>query len=103
MKVQYNKTEKEYDILNGAASGEVIRPVGSLELYLVADENGISNVFTDNTNIIDERIWNPQNIERDYRYSELIAVVRISDGAIGFMLNTTKIESLDCTLLVEEE
>ena len=97
MKVEYSN-EKNVKALGYADCGAVVRPANSLELYIVANYEGMSDVI--HCDADSDYVHNPQNVECIGPY-DLEMVISVQDGCVYFMPSATKVEIMDCKLLVE--
>lgn len=97
MKVEYTNN-KNVKMLGYVDGGSVVRPINSLELYLVADYEGMSDVI--HCDMDSDYIENPQNVKCNGTF-DLEMVISLNDGSVYFMPSATKVEVIDCKLLVE--
>ena len=103
MKIEYVKSKREYPKLSEIPSGTVFSPTNSIEIYIKLDRDGMSDIFTDSERILKRDTLNIQGLDDEWEdYSDIIAVAHLSTGTFYFMNRETKVNPLDCKLVVEE-
>lgn len=102
MKIEYIKSEKEYPKLCGIPFGTVFSPTNSMEVYIKLDRDGMSDIFTDSKKTLKRDTLNIQGLDSEWEdYSDIIAVVHLNTGTFAFMNRNTRVNPLDCRLVVE--
>lgn len=103
MKIEYVKSKREYPKLCEIPCGTVFSPTNSIEIYIKLDRDGMSDIFCDSYNTLKRDTLNIQGLDDEWEdYSDIIAVVHLSSGTLAFMNRETKVNPLDCKLVVEE-
>ena len=103
MEIEYAKSKKEYPKLWEIPAGTVFSPTNSIEIYIRLDRSGISDIFCANYNTLKQETLNIQDLDDEWDdYDDIIAVVHLNTGALAFMNRETRVNPLDCKLVVEE-
>lgn len=103
MKIEYVKSKKEYPKLCEIPAGTVFSPTNSIEIYVKLDKDGLSEVFCENYDTLKRHTLNIQGLDDKLEdYSDIIAIVHLSSGTLTFMNRETRVNPLDCKLVVEE-
>ena len=102
MEIEYAKSKEDFPILGEIPSGTVFSPIGSREIYIRLDKSGISDVFTDSYNTLEQVTLNIQGLDNWDDYDDIIAVVHLRSGSLVFMNRKTRVISLECKLVVEQ-
>lgn len=103
MKIEYIKSKKDYPMLSEIPAGTVFSPIGSSEIGLKLDKDGMSDVFIDSYTILRRETWNIQDCDDDFEnYEEIIAVTHLGSGTLCFLNKNIKVNPLNCKLVVEE-
>jgi hypothetical protein len=101
MKIEYTNSKKDYPMLSEIPSGTVFSPIGSREIYIRLDKSGISDVFTDSYDTLEQETLSIQGLNNWDAYDDIIAVVHLSSGSLVFMNRKTRVIPLKCKLVVE--
>ena len=99
MKIEY-ESNANVKMLGYVDSGAVVRPTNSLELFLVANREGMSDII--HCDMDSDYVYNLQDVKCDGSF-DLEMVISLSDGEVYFMPSATKVEVMNCKLLVEEK
>ena len=103
MKIEYVKSQKKYPMLSEIPCGTVFSPTNSIEIYVKLDRDGMSDIFCDSYNTLKRDTLNIQGLDDEWEdYSDIIAVAHLSSGTLAFMNRETRVNPLDCQLVVEE-
>ena len=103
MKIEYVKSKREYPKLCEIPAGTVFSPTNSIEIYVKLDRDGMSDVFCDSYNTLKRDTLNIQGLDDEWEdYSDIIAVAHLNSGTLAFINSETKVNPLDCKLVVEE-
>ena len=103
MKIEYVKSQKKYPMLSEIPRGAVFSPTNSIEIYIKLDRDGMSDIFTDSEKTLKRDTLNIQGLDDEWEdYSDIIAVVHLSSGTLAFMNKDTRVNPLDCKLVVED-
>lgn len=103
MKIEYVKSEKEYPKLCGIPFGTVFSPTNSMEVYIKLDRDGMSDIFTDSEKTLKRDTLNIQGLDSEWEdYGDIIAVAHLSSGVLAFINRETRVNPLDCKMVVEE-
>jgi len=103
MKIEYVKSKREYPKLSEIPFGTVFSPTNSIEIYIKLDRDGMSDIFTDSYNTLKRDTLNSQGLDDEWEdYSDIIAVVHLDSGTLAFINRETRVNPLDCKLVVEE-
>lgn len=103
MKIEYVKSKKEYPKLCEIPAGAVFSPTNSIEIYIKLDRDGMSDIFCDSYNTLKRDTLNIQGLDDEWEdYSDIIAVAHLSTGTLAFINRETRVNPLDCKLVVEE-
>ena len=103
MKIEYVKSKREYPKLCEIPNGTVFSPTNSIEIYVKLDRDGMSDVFCDSYNTLKRDTLNIQGLDDEWEdYSDIIAVAHLSSGTLAFINRETRVNPLDCKLVVEE-
>ena len=103
MKIEYGTVNKDFPKLYEIDEGTVFSPTNSQEIYISCDKTGMSNLFSETYSYLLDHIENPQSVEFEGHCTELIAVVHLESGTLCLMPCDTKVNPLNCKLVVEEE
>lgn len=102
MKIEYVESNKKYPKLCEIPAGTAFAPIDSLEVYIRLDRDGMSDVFTDDYNILRRNTLNIQNAIDEWNdYTDIIAVAHLGSGTLAFMNRERRVIPLDCKLVVE--
>ena len=103
MKIEYVKSKKEYPMLSEIPIGTAFSPTNSIEIYIKLDRDGLSDIFTDSYNTLKRDTLNIQGLDDEWEdYGDIIAIAHLSSGTLAFMNRETRVNPLDCKLVVEE-
>lgn len=109
MKVSYINKSNE-TTLNLIEVGEVFRFPNSRRIFMKLDLNGGSRFLTSDCNELWDMVSlsaeNPfteqREFEESHSYTELILCVELASGEVFLAYENSKVEKLNCELLVEE-
>lgn len=103
MKIEYAKSQKKYPVLSEIPKGTAFSPTNSMEIYLKLDRDGMSDIFCDSYNTLKRDTLNIQGLDDEWEdYSDIIAVAHLNTGILAFMNRETRVNPLDCKLVVED-
>ena len=103
MKIEYVKSKREYPKLCEIPIGTAFSPTNSIEIYIKLDRDGMSDVFCDSYNTLKRDTLNIQGLDDEWEdYSDIIAVAHLGSGVLAFMNRESKVNPLDCKMVVEE-
>lgn len=103
MKIEYIKSKKDYPMLSEIPQGTVFSPTNSMEIYIKLDKDGMSDIFCDSYNTLKRDTLNIQGLDSEWEdYGDIIAVAHLGTGTLAFINRETRVNPLDCKLVVEE-
>lgn len=102
MNIEYTENKKDFPELSELSEGEVFSPIGSKTPFIVLSVTAMDDVFTDSNSIIEENSEDWQEVGWGNDCNNLIAVVDLSFGGLMFLPRDTKVNLLNCKLVVEE-
>jgi hypothetical protein len=103
MEIECVKRQKEYPKLCEIPIGTVFSPTNSMEIYIKLDRDGLSDIFTDSYSTLKRDTLNIQGLDDEWEdYDDIIAVAHLCSGVLAFMNRETKVDTLNCKLVVEE-
>jgi hypothetical protein len=101
MKIEYVESKRDYPKLCEIPAGTVFSPTNSIEIYIKLDRDGMSDIFTDNCNILNRNTLNIQGNDWE-DCTDILAVVHLGSGTLTFIHRDIRVNPLDCKLVVEE-
>jgi hypothetical protein len=103
MKIEYVESKREYPKLCEIPAGTVFSPTNSIEIYIKLDRDGLSDIFTDSEKTLKRDTLNIQGLDDEWEdYGDIIAVAHLKSGTLAFINRETRVNPLDCKLVVEE-